>query len=58
MSQSLNETKAVKSHFNFYPSHYFSEAIQSDVKDFNSSEDEIKKAKKTAEAKFEVLPII
>lgn len=51
MSQSLNETKAVKSH-NFYPAHYFAEAIQSDIKEFNSNSDSLKSAKKSAEAQL------
>ena len=51
MSQLLNETKAVKSH-NFYPAHYFSEAIQSDIKEFNGNSEKLKSVKKTAEAQL------
>lgn len=45
---SLHEIKAIKSH-NFYPEHYFAEAIKSDITEFKASDSGLKSSKQFIE---------
>lgn len=45
---SLHEIKSIKSH-NFYPEHYFTEAIKSDIKEFSASDSGLKSNKQFIE---------